>query len=165
VYGYHDILKSEVIQDGVSISSTNRGSQIGGALLGGILAGGVGAIVGGLSGSQTNEEKVKEITLQIVVNDTKYPIHKIPFYKSLTPKSKEFCKELLEKAEYCHNLISVLINQADEQDKVKEQIGVNIKEDKQYSSISNELTRLYELKKEGVLSDEEFSTAKEKILN
>jgi len=168
VYEYRDILKSEVIQDGVSVSSTNRGSQIGGALLGGILAGGVGAVVGGLSGSKTDEEKVKEITLQIVVNDTKNPIHKILFYKSINPQSQTIYKEYMDKAKYCHELVSVLIKQADEDDKLKEQKTyepIERKVDKHSSpSLSEELSRLLTLKNDGVLSEEEFNTAKKKLL-
>ncbi|MEK5444442.1 hypothetical protein [Fredinandcohnia sp. FSL W7-1320] len=46
-------------------------------MLGGIVAGGVGAVIGGLSGSQTSTNEVKKIQLQVVVNDTKKSFNRI----------------------------------------------------------------------------------------
>lgn len=165
IYSYRDVLKSEILQDGNTITSTNRGSQIGGALLGGILAGGVGAIIGGLSGSQTSTEQLKEINLQIVVNDTKDPVHNIYFLKTTISKPKEQCKEYIDKAQYCHNLISVLIKQADNQDKLEEKKSMDNHQEEQSFSVSDELTKLVDMKKEGVLSEEEFISAKKKLLS
>lgn len=62
MFEYQDILKSEILMDGTSITSTSAVSSVSGAILGGVLAGGVGAIVGGLSGEKetTNVPKKSE---------------------------------------------------------------------------------------------------------
>ncbi|WP_342576000.1 hypothetical protein [Paenibacillus sp. FSL M8-0142] len=123
VYSYRDILKSEILTDGVSITSTNRGSQLGGALLGGLLAGGVGAMIGGLSGSTTSQEKVKKIELNVIVNDTANPVHKITFLDSETSayaKDSQEYRDGYNTAYHCHQLMGVLIRQADEEDNQKE---------------------------------------------
>lgn len=53
VLTYRDILSSEIFENGVTITKTARGNQLGGALIGGLALGGVGAIIGGLSGKIT----------------------------------------------------------------------------------------------------------------
>lgn len=121
VFLMKDILSVEIIEDGVQITETSRGSQLGGALLGGVLAGGVGAIIGGLSGSQVTSNKVKKVDLKIVVNDTLKPIFKLNFINELYPieKDKKY-HDAMEKANHWNSLISVLIKRADEEDKKSE---------------------------------------------
>jgi hypothetical protein len=73
IYDYKDILESEILEDGITITNTSRTSQLGGALVGGILAGGVGVVVGGLSGKKSTEREINKIDLKVVVNNTKSP--------------------------------------------------------------------------------------------
>lgn len=162
VYSYRDILKSEILTDGISVTSTNRGSQIGGALLGGLLAGGVGALIGGLSGSTTSQEKVKKIELNVIVNDTANPIHKIAFlnseFSAYAKDSQEY-KDGYNTAYHCHQLIGVLIRQADEEDKRKEtSTGSNSSQSNM--SVADELRKLVQLKDEGIISGDEFEAQK-----
>lgn len=164
IYDYRDILKSEITHDGHSVLSTNRGSQLGGALLGGILAGGVGAIIGGLSGSQSSDEYIKTIEVLIVVNDIKNPIYKIEFLSLDVPLPKENIKEYIDKATYCHNLISVLIKQADNKDLAEAESNI-ITETTIDGSISDELKKLNSLKEQGILTEEEFTLAKKKLIS
>jgi low affinity Fe/Cu permease len=162
VYKYKEILQSEIIEDDVSVTKTSRGSQIGGAVIGGLLAGGVGSIIGGLSGESKTMDEVKKIELQIVVNDTKNPIVTVTFMdKPYTiEKSEDTYKNSYNTANHWQKLISVLIKQADEEDKKKEQTKFN----RSTSSITEELTKLANLKKEGYLTKEEFDIQKEKLL-
>jgi len=166
VYSYRDILKSEILTDGISVTSTNRGSQIGGALLGGLLAGGVGALIGGLSGSTTSQEKVKKIELNVVVNDTANPIHKIAFLDSefsAYAKDTQEYKDGYNTAYHCHQLIGVLIRQADEEDKRKETLtGSNSSQSN--VSVADELRKLVQLKDEGIISGDEFEAQKKKLI-
>ncbi|WFB58696.1 SHOCT domain-containing protein [Paenibacillus sp. BR1-192] len=166
VYSYRDILKSEILTDGISVTSTNRGSQIGGALLGGLLAGGVGALIGGLSGSTTSQEKVKKIELNVIVNDTANPIHKIEFldseFSAYAKDSQEY-KDGYNTAYHCHQLIGVLIRQADEEDKRKEtSTGSNSSQSN--VSVADELRKLVQLKDEGIISGDEFEAQKKKLI-
>lgn len=119
-YSYSDILESRIVENKESITVTSRGSQIGGALLGGIIAGGIGAIIGGLSGSKHNINKIDSLELYIIVNDTIQPIQKISFLKNdngMSPKDKKYI-EIKNRVEHWHSLISVLIRRADEKDKI-----------------------------------------------
>jgi hypothetical protein len=131
-YGCKDLLESHIVENGSSVSSVssvNRGSQIGGALIGGLLAGGVGAVIGGLSGSSTIEDEIDKMELVIVVNDIDNPVFrltlltKIKDIYSVKKNTKEY-QDVRKKAEYWHHLISVLIHQADEEDKIASKKGV-----------------------------------------
>lgn len=73
-----DILSSELIdvKSGVTITKTDRGSQIAGVVVGGVLLGGVGALIGGLTGKKESKTiDTGYALLKITVNDTENPVH------------------------------------------------------------------------------------------
>lgn len=74
---FSSIATSEVFEDGHTISSTSRASQLAGVAVGGVLLGGVGAIVGGLSGKSKSVEKVSRIELRLTVDDMSSPLHTV----------------------------------------------------------------------------------------
>lgn len=74
-----NIISLEIFENGNSVAKTNFTSQAGRIIVGGVVAGGIGAIIGGLSGSSTSIEKVKEISLKITTDDYDNPNHKIFF--------------------------------------------------------------------------------------
>ena len=69
IYGYDDLIAVDVRQNRRSIFKTNRGSQVAGAAVGAALFGPAGLLVGGLSGSQRQEEKITELSLRLTVNN------------------------------------------------------------------------------------------------
>ncbi|MGZ9868111.1 hypothetical protein ACU3L3_06790 [Priestia endophytica] len=116
-----DILQSEIIEDGTTISQVSRTGQVGGALVGGMLAGGVGAVVGGLGASRTQTQKVTNIKLRLTVNDVNSPIKQITFFNK---PQKEAVKK--DNPEYLvsnniaiefQKIMEVLIKRADQEEK------------------------------------------------
>lgn len=163
---YRDVLSSEIFVDGDTITKTARGSQLGGALIGGLALGGVGAIIGGLSGKTKSSEKVKRVDLRITVNDTKSPLHDLNFMDIEGKKDGIVYKSAMEQARHWHGLIAVLIKTADNEDKQQERIEPSSNVDSStQTSLADELSKLSDLRDKGVLSDEEFSTQKQKLLS
>ncbi|MCS0543276.1 hypothetical protein NXY55_25175, partial [Aeromonas veronii] len=116
IFLYKDILRSEILVDGAQITKTSRTSQLGGAILGGVIAGGVGAIIGGLSASQETTNEVKRIDLSVIVNDSSMPQLLINLVTSERTLTKENTNHYMGIARHWHNLMSVLIHQADVED-------------------------------------------------
>jgi hypothetical protein len=165
VLTYSDILSSEVFEDGMTITKTARGSQLGGVLIGGLALGGVGAIIGGLSGKKTSSDKVNRIDLRITVNRTSSPVHDINFMNIKGKKNGIIYNAAMQQARHWHGLLEVLIKRADSEDIAKEGGGVN--ESTQMpskGSVADELVKLAQLQKQGMLTDAEFKAQKAKLL-
>lgn len=86
VFNFSDLVAVEVLRNGSSVTKTNRGSQVAGAAVGAVLLGPVGLLLGGLTGSKRNVEKVERLSLKIFTNDLISPTHEIVFFGG--PKAK-----------------------------------------------------------------------------
>ncbi|MEC1715934.1 hypothetical protein [Schinkia azotoformans] len=84
-YSADKIMESEIIIDNQTIQKTVRTSQLAGIAVGGLVAGGLGAVIGGLSGNKTSEEKIKNVDLKILVEDISKPSYKINFLTNFDP--------------------------------------------------------------------------------
>jgi hypothetical protein len=80
VVDFSDVLGVEVLRNGTSITKTNRGSQVAGAAVGAVLLGPVGLLLGGVTGSKRQDEKVKRLSIKIFINDLKSPVHEVAFF-------------------------------------------------------------------------------------
>lgn len=160
IVGYDEILSSEVIEDDVSVTKTNRGSQIGGAVIGTVLAGGVGTLVGGLSGSKTTTGKVRKISLAVTVCDTSEPIHTIVFLDLPGGVDRGGINEKysMENANRWHGILSAAMKQGQISQPINSGVTVSS------GSIADELKKLADLYAAGVLSEQEFAAQKSKLL-
>ena len=154
IYDYRDILQSELVIDGETISEQSTTGTVGRAVLGGLIAGGAGAIIGGVTGSKKLKKKIKSIDLKLSVNDSQNPFYKINFLNIETKKDSFLYNNAFGPAERWHGIIATLIQQ-----------GNNIeKSTEQPKSTSDELIKLKSLLDLGVLTIEEFNIEKEKVL-
>ncbi|MEY2196911.1 SHOCT domain-containing protein [Neobacillus sp. BF23-41] len=171
IYDYKEILEAEILENGKTITSTSRSSQIGGAILGGVIAGGVGAVVGGLSGKQSSELEVYKIDLKVVVNNTKSPNKIINFLQAepdlngkplAIKKDSPKYKSASNSANHWHSLLSLLIKQ-DESSLLDEKTD----NDFNHSSLSvaDEIKKLADLLNQGLLTQDEFNQQKQKLLS
>lgn len=114
-YNFDDIIQSEVIIDGNTIITTNRGSQIVGIAVGGLLAGGIGAILGSISGSKTSKQEIRNIDLKLTINDMNNPIFKINFLSHLIKngwsKDSSKVKNALSEIEEWQGYFDIILKQ------------------------------------------------------
>jgi hypothetical protein len=164
LYSYRDILRSEILIDGVQVTRTSRSSQLGGAILGGILAGGVGAIIGGLSASQETTNEIKRVDLNIIVNDTSSPQLAITLIKPESGIIEARNKTYKDEASHWHNLISVLIHQADLEDEKNETIPISHPTSSGTQSLADEIEKLASLMEKGLITKEEFEKQKANLI-
>jgi len=154
------IIAIEVVEDGKTITKTDRGSQIGGALIGGLAFGGVGAVIGGLSGKTTSEIKVNKLTLHLLIDDVKRPVFDIDLLGFQTQKGSITYQEAMKKIDHWYGLLSILINSKKENMEVKNNVLLDSK-----NSMSDELLKISDLRKNGILSEDEYIKCKAKIIN
>jgi hypothetical protein len=80
VVGFQQILAVEVCKNDISIIRTNRGSQLVGAAGGYALLGPMGLLIGAVTGSKRQTEKINKLSLKIYVADLLNPVREIIFY-------------------------------------------------------------------------------------
>lgn len=155
IYEYKDILQSELNIDGETILKQSTTGTVGRAILGGLLGGGVGAIIGGVTSSKMQKEKINRIDLKLSVNDSKNPFYKINFLNLETKKGDLIYIASFAQAERWHGIIATLIQQSNNLEKTTIN-GI---------SITDELIKLKSLLDKGILTQIEFENQKKIILN
>lgn len=162
--GFKNILETRIVENGATVTKTSRTSQIGGAALGGLLAGNVGAMVGGLSGKKTSENEVSSLELIIIVNSFNDPIIKIPFFdvRSSVKKTDKTYLTALNDVQKWNAILGTLIQTADNDDIKAQQQQTN--NNTVNNSLSDEISKLVELRNNNDITDEEFKAYKEKLL-
>ena len=146
------LLGSEVIQDGKTVTTTSRGSQVIGAAAGGLVLGGVGAIIGGLSGKTESFDQLTGVHLRLLLENNEYPLHQINMHQG--GYKTEPAVQLLAEANVWNSHLKSLMGNAAEN-------SSNASTD----SLSRELESLSRLYESGQLSEREFEKAKSKILD
>lgn len=154
-----DLIESEVLIDGKTVTKTSRASQFAGAAVGAVLLGGVGAVIGGLSGKTTTEQQAKGVKLKVVVNDIENPFHIIDFIEMGNAGSTP-PQAAVKEAEEWHGLLSTIIKINERNAKEKDEPTTT-----ENSSMAEEIKKLNELKETGALSEIEFQQAKEKLIS
>lgn len=167
IYYYKDILSCSVIEDDETVHQKSTLRTVGGAVAGGILAGGAGLVVGGLSGKNAQKKLTKNLDLKIVFKDTQNPSFIINFFDSMEVAAKakgvrlddptygKNLKKALVEIKQWKDTIDVIIDRVDSESKIMTNTA---------SSLSDELSKLHDLKTKGILSEEEFQQQKKKLL-
>jgi ribosomal protein L7/L12 len=166
LYPWAKVVSVEVVRDGVMLNQTNRGSQVGGALVGGVILGPLGALVGGLSGSSTGVNRVKELALRIIVDDTVRPLYVVNFYQDASKKGSAPDGLLVtphrERLERMHAHMVNALRQAQTDTRALEQRSLPSLNSSQPSL--DRLQTLWDLKEKGALTDAEFQQQKALLL-
>ncbi|MGA7341157.1 MAG: SHOCT domain-containing protein [Terracidiphilus sp.] len=156
VYDFALISSVEVIENGVTLTSTNRGSQVLGAVVGGLF-GPAGAVIGGLSGSSRTRGRLRGITLKIFVDDQANPVCAIPFFWDESSKGTDpdepRARQARENVDRFHAYVLNAMRQAQKQG------SPNLP-----TASASELRMLWEMKLAGALTEEEFMQQKSRLL-
>lgn len=159
---FKDIISVELIEDGSTILKKSTTRTIGGAVIGGVLAGGLGAVVGGLSGSSTQKDKISKVNIKILLRNIKNPVLLIDCFDSkimTTEKKSEISKskgmesyiykECKKNADEILDILKVIIDLTDSSSDVAD---IKIEENKPVFEDTFEYT-VKSLKEEGKLID------------
>jgi len=159
-YSFDQIAAVEVQENGATVSTTNRGSQLAGAAIGGLALGGVGALIGGLSGSRTSRQKVTSIVLKVSVDSTIEPVHKVTFLQvggaGVEPDSFT-AKPAREAAERVHAHLINAMRRVQERSATARAMPA--------APSPDQLGKLWELRQAGALTEEEYAAQKTTLLS
>lgn len=153
---FREVAAIEVLKNGVTLTQTNRGSQLVGAAVGAAAFGGLGALAGGLTGSSRSKERLNGLSLKVTTLQATEPVHKVTFLpeargKGIESTSKEG-KQALSALERMHALAAAALIQA-ERARPRESDPSSL----------DLLERLFKLRQGGALTEEEFVAEKAKI--
>jgi hypothetical protein len=156
-----DVASCEVERNGQSITATNRGSQAMGAAVGGLLLGPAGLLLGGLTGSKRNVQKVSELSLKVMIDHRAAPLHRIIFVKlpgdGIKPDSA-MLKPIIQRLEHFHALLSNAVRSED-----RARLGAS-QQPALPQGPSDQIERLWALHQSGALTAEEYGVAKSRLL-
>jgi hypothetical protein len=163
---YKQLIGSEVIEDGQSLTETRRGSQIGGAIVGGVLLGGVGAVIGGLSGKKRTVSEVSRVALRLTIESTSSPVIEIHLLAVKVRKDSVLYTSAHAQAVEWHGRLTALIRRAEreQQQSVQSAPALPPLPAPPTASVADELQKLADLKTSGVLTDDEFAAEKRRLL-
>ncbi|NFA59457.1 SHOCT domain-containing protein [Clostridium sporogenes] len=149
IHAFGDIVEYELLQDGDSITKGGLGR----AVAGGVLLGGVGAVVGGVTGKKKTKSVINNLRIKITVNDTSNPSVYIDLIKTPTKANSFIYKTAYSSAQEILSMLSIITQKTSDE-------NTNTK-----TSVADELIKLKGLLDEGILTQEEFTSEKNKLLN
>lgn len=159
---WSDISAVEVEKNGQSITQTNRGSQVMGAAVGAVLLGPLGLLMGGMSGSKRQKERVNELSLKILIDDRSAPVHRITFFRMKgngTDAQNRLLKGPAGEMEHFHALVANAVRQ-DNRSFASQATAPALAD----SSNADRIAKLWDLKQAGALTADEFEAEKRVIL-
>lgn len=160
---WSDINAVEIEKNGQSIQQTNRGSQVMGAAVGAILLGPLGLLMGGMSGSKRQRERVNELSLKVMIDDRSAPVHRIMLFRmkgsGVDAKSRQL-SEPARKMKHFHALLSNAVR-SDHRSTFAPQAQENVIG----TDTETRIEKLWELRQAGAITDMEFAAQKSVILS
>lgn len=159
-YPWSAIASVDVVRDGTSITSTNRGSQLMGAAVGEVLLGPLGLLIGGVTGSKRTVHRISQIGLKIIVDDRRSPVFTIDFLRvpgsGADPRHK-LVKEAARRTEHVHALLVNAIRKTSREAASPTSQVAN-------RSVADRIDQLWKLKEVGALTEAEFDQQKAQVL-
>jgi hypothetical protein len=148
IYSFGDILDYRVEENGSSIMQ----GKSGGAIAGGLLLGMPGAIIGA-SGKRKVRETCNSLLVRISVNDIQNPLITINYITYAVPRGYGIYSNSMKKIGELTALLTFM--QKNSQPRAT---------DHSQSEIYDQLQKLADLRERGILSEEEFTAKKKRLL-
>lgn len=162
-YLFSEIAAVDVIKNGASITTTNRGSQLLGAAVGGVALGGIGLLAGALTGSKSTVDRIQEIKLKITVDDHVSPLHYISMLAWPDPKGLESGNAMVKLAiDQTDRLYAHILNGM--RAAAKDVPMAHEVRPMLTTSTGDQVKQLWELHQAGALTLEEFQAQKARLI-
>lgn len=149
---FSSILECEILENNISIAK----GGIGRAVIGGVVAGGVGAVVG--SSTAKNSSYSDQLSLRIITKNLDHPLFVITYVSYKTKKSSSLYQSKFKDIQQLYALLTSIIKS--NEDSLSEN-----KTQGEMESLTEQIKKLSDLHKDGILTDQEFESKKADILS
>lgn len=107
----NNLLETRIVENGDTVTSTSRTSQIIGVTIGSLLANGIGAIIGGLSAKKYTDKSINELSLEVIIDDLNDPIKRTKFFHSASgvKQNSDAYKRKYEDIYYWFKMLEIII--------------------------------------------------------
>jgi hypothetical protein len=159
ILSFSEILDCEVFED----SSTILSGGVGRAVVGGMIAGGTGAVVG--AATRKSKDVTNSLRIQIITADIDDSLMVFDLITSETSRDSDFYKKSIHLAQEVHStLISIIKTQQNSQLVAEEQPTKQTVAQLSTEDAVNQLKLLNDLKKQGIITEEEYNQKREKLV-
>ena len=164
IFEYKDLLAFEVLEDGSTITKGGLGK----ALVGGFFFGLAGALAGGTS--KTSKPMCDKLDIKITTRVSDYPVVYINVIKTQIKKSNFLYKALFQKVQEALSKFQIIIDELEQEkeqqrEEKEEKRYQNTEASKNILSVADEIKKLKELLDVEAITQEEYNTQKNKLLN
>lgn len=168
---YRDLLEVELVEDGIVIAKSARASRLRGVVMGGtdplrtdLLRPGEVPVNRGLN--PVPPGKVREIVLRFTVNDAQRPMHAVKCMNSETQRTDSNYLRIMNDARAKHVWFTSLLEKAELDEAAETSVAARTAAAAASAnlSVADELQKLAQLHRDGVLNDAEFAAEKSRIL-
>jgi predicted GIY-YIG superfamily endonuclease len=165
VYEAADIMSVEVYEDGRSISQASRTRQIGAAMVGNFIAGSAGALIGGLGAKTSSRDEIRALTLRLTLDDAEFPIFDLQLNRSVLLKGSVPHAELSVVARGWASLLEATMRNSEPRSQTPNSVEGEPPANIPVQSLADELGKLSALRASGILTDEEFTMLKQRLIS
>lgn len=186
VIPFAEIAGVDISENGNSVFQKSTASAVGRAIVGGVLLGGVGAVIGGVTGKNKEKKTLESYNITIQMTNMKEPSYVINLvdesfelddsnkakYEAISKFANNIKATLLNiikaneaKLNLAQAQVAAVLNAKAQQQMLERKETQAIEPEEKTSSVADEIKKLSELHKTGVLTDEEFEEQKRKLLN
>ncbi len=161
-FNFKDILQVDLLRDNNVITSTNRGSQLAGAVVGGIVLGPLGALAGALSSKTLSQNFIRKLVLRIIMDDGAHSVTFIDAggsHQGIDPTRFQFA---IDQADSVYGWILRAIRMTQQSATAQSQVPqISVSAP---SANVDAIKKLWELKECGAISSVEYELEKSRLI-
>jgi hypothetical protein len=161
-FNFEQIIQVDLLRDNNVITSTNRGSQLAGAVVGGIVLGPLGALAGALSSKTLSQNFIRKLALRIIMDDGAHSVTFIDAggsHQGIDPTRFQFAIDQADSVYGCILRAIRMTQQSATAQSPVSQISVSAP-----SANVDAIKKLWELKECGAISSVEYELEKSRLI-
>ncbi len=150
---FADILSVELVLDSNVISKKSISDTISRSIVGSAIAGNVGALIGGMTSGSINQDVCKLLQCVVIIRNIQEPVININLCDCEKGIKDVKNSDVYKQAVLLMKTFTVIIDSCSQPSQDTD------------TRISSELARLFKLKEQNILTEEEFLTLKQRLIN